>query len=132
MSSIFWAISGNILAFTFLPGISICFIGTIIYLIKFRNNLDKLFECEFLGKLLRVIQEIWEIFFEVLEKNCSCKKSDNCCANLLYYIFTVMLTKGFFISAIAFIGFSLGFILLWSIVKIIILLFVKCCESCCS
>ena len=92
--------------------------------------MNELFECEFIGKLLRVIQEIWEMFFEVLEKDCSCKESDNCCANLLYYIFKGILTIGFFISTIAFSGFSLGFILLWSFLKLIILIFVKCCESC--
>ena len=70
------------------------------------------------------------MFFEVLEKDCSCKESDNCCANLLYYIFKGILTIGFFISTIAFSGFSLGFLLLWSFLKLIILIFVKCCESC--
>ena len=113
--------------------ISICSLGTIVYFILFIKKLLEFFECNFVKSLFQLLPIIWELFFATINNECSCfKNSKDCCMNMIHYTYTAILVVGFGISSIAYIGFILILIILWSFLSLIFLSIAACFKCCCK
>ena len=132
MGVLTWIISGNkMVIISSSISIGIFAVGTIIYIIAFKDDFMKLFECEFIGSLFGLIPDIWQLFFDSINHDCSCfKNSSNCFANAVHYIYTGILVVGFGISTIAYIGFVIILIILWCIFTLFVISIRACCRKC--
>ena len=111
--------------------LGICVIGTIIIIISKRNSINKCLYCSSLGMLFGLIVEVWELFLESIQKECSCfYDSSSYCAIAIHYFYTSILGIGLGISMILYIAFLLILVMLWCILKIIVESIIACCDCC--
>lgn len=111
--------------------LGICFIGTISIIIINRNSIDQILYCNCLGELFQRMADVWELFLESIQKECSCfYDSNNYCMMAIHYLYTSILGIGLTISMILYIGFSLILIIFWCILKIIAESIIACCNCC--
>ena len=132
LCSLTWLITGHKMVLLS-SGISlgICVIGTITIIILKRNSIHECIYCSCLGDLFRRICDVWELFLDSIQKDCSCfYDSSSYCMLAIHYIYTSLLGIGLAISIILYIGFSLILVFLWCILKIIVESISACCNCC--
>ena len=111
--------------------IVICVLGTIIILILKRNSINKCLDSSSLQYLFTILCEIWGLFSESIDKDCSCfYDSSSSCLNVIHYLYKSILGIGLGISSILYLGFLLILIFFWSILKVIAESISACCNCC--
>ena len=128
-----WIITGHA-SILIISGTSsgICFIGTITLIIIKRNSIKECIYCRCLGDLFKRIPDVFELFTESIQKDCSCfYDSNNYCALAIHYTYTTILGIGLAIATILYVIFSLVLLILWCILKALVES-ISACYDCCS
>lgn len=127
-----WLITGHKMVLLISSvSLGIFVIGTIVIIISKRNSMNKCLDCNCLRDLFGRIFEVWELFNESIQKQCSCfYDSSSYCMIAIHYFYTSILSIGLGISTILYIAFSLILVILWCILKIIAESIIACCDCC--